>query len=108
MRKRSAPLNEGQPDAKAARARFVTRKTALLEECAAERRTSIDVLLALEKFYATQTRDYLKITHTTYAVWLEHGPIVELEEVRGAQRDASVWDRLVETYSKRHEAGGRS
>lgn len=99
----SHPVNEGQPDAKAARTRFATRKVVLLEECAAERRTPTAVLLTLEKFYANQTRDYLKIAHTTYAAWLEHGPIAELEEVRAAYRDSAVWDRLVETYAKRHE-----
>lgn len=96
----------GIATAKLRRNTFAGRKRILLAECAAERRTRMDVLVALERYYAKQTKDYLRLPDTTYAAWLEHGPLAELEEVRGAYRDDAVWDRLVETYARRDRAEG--
>ena len=79
-----------------ARGYFVKAKGRLLRAVAAERKTPREVEALLERLYARQTRAFLAAKDTTYGVWLEHGPLVELEEVREARRDDAVWDRLVE------------
>jgi hypothetical protein len=97
----------GEDLAIVARRRFQHRKTVLLRELAAERRTVAGVLASLERFYRAQTDGFLRTTGTTYAAWLAHGPRAEIEELREAARDPAVWDRLVETYARRQEAGSR-
>lgn len=88
-------------DAATALRLFRTRKELLLRESAEERRTPRDVLVALERYYQTLTRDYLRGAGASYEAWLSRGPRPEIEEVRAAVLDPAVWDRLVETYARR-------
>lgn len=97
MSKRAAAKTAGSKwHAEVARGLFVKRKRSLLRAAANEQKTPREVLALLEKAYEKQTRVYLRADGTTYAEWLEHGPLAELEEVRAAVRVNSVWDRLVD------------
>ena len=83
------------------RTEFIDTKRVLLRDVGRDRITQRDVLLRLRRRYDQLLQRFLREPGTTYAVWLEHGPKDELDEVLAAARDAAVWDRLVDKYATR-------
>jgi len=100
-----AAIDGGKARAEAGRKNFASRKELMISACASSDRGAGSVLVALERYYSRQTQDYLRAPGTVYQTWLDHGPLVELEEVRGAIRDPATWDRLVEKFAARRRAG---
>lgn len=100
-RQRIASLGNATMMARSARKNFCSRKELMLAAVASELRGATTVLVALERYYEKQTKDYLRSPATTYQAWLDHGPREDLEEVRAAIKDPAIWDRLVERYAER-------
>lgn len=84
------------PHAKAANAEFRRIKDDQLAAVRAEKCSKRHALDAMRRKYERLRAAYLRVTGTTYSVWLSHGPQAEWDEVTSAALDDAVWDRLVE------------
>lgn len=85
--------------AHAMRGGFMKRKRSLLRAVGEERKTAREVLVELERRYRREVMRFLRTEGTTYADWLEHGPLCELDELREAVRHDHLWERLVDKAS---------
>jgi hypothetical protein len=87
-----------------AKREFIALRDRQLVAHAGEQKTKRQVLDALRRKHESLRAAYLRITGTTYAGWLEHGPHAEWEEVLAAAADDATWDRLVERIARQHQA----
>lgn len=67
-------------------------------------RSAKHLLVALERLYDRQTRDYFLRPNATVGAWEAHGPLPELEEVRTAVQGVMAFDALVKRYANRGRA----
>lgn len=94
-------MKYGENQARLARTRFLAYRDVVLAGVAIERTTPAAAMKLLERRYARQTQEFLRLPTTTYGEWLEHGPRGDLVELRAGRVDDSLWDRLVDQAFER-------